>query len=56
LGTAGARSIIAATANIGDGFNGAPSSSRSLFAASIGIVTGSDAQTIGAPLLPGSGG
>ena len=38
LGTAGASSIIAATANIGDGFNGAPSSSRSQVAAGIGIV------------------
>ncbi|MFM0045681.1 porin [Paraburkholderia sediminicola] len=38
LGTGGAASIINATATIGDGFNSTPSSSRSLFAAGVGIV------------------
>ncbi|WP_112175216.1 porin [Paraburkholderia unamae] len=38
LGTAGKSQIIGATATIGDGFNGTPSSSRSLFAAGVGIV------------------
>jgi predicted porin len=38
LGTGGAGHIIDATAVIGDGFQGAPSSSRSQFAAGIGIV------------------
>lgn len=38
LGTAGASSIINATAAIGDGFQTAPSSSRSQFAAGVGIV------------------
>ncbi|WP_322031289.1 porin [Paraburkholderia sp. J76] len=38
LGTGGAGSIINATADIGDGQNGAPSSSRSQIAGAIGIV------------------
>jgi predicted porin len=38
LGTSGAGNIINATATIGDGFNSAPSSSRSMFAAGVGIV------------------
>ncbi|MFP3554871.1 porin [Paraburkholderia sp. SIMBA_049] len=38
LGTSGAGNIINATATIGDGFNSTPSSSRSLFAAGVGIV------------------
>jgi predicted porin len=37
-GTNGAGNIINATATIGDGFNSAPSSSRSMFAAGVGIV------------------
>ncbi|MGF6753491.1 porin [Paraburkholderia sp. GAS42] len=39
LGTKGAGNIINATAVIGDGQNGAPSSSRSMFAAGVGIIT-----------------
>ncbi|MFB9125086.1 porin [Paraburkholderia dipogonis] len=38
LGTAGSGHIISATATIGDGFQSAPSSSRSQFAAGVGIV------------------
>lgn len=38
LGPDGAGNIIDATASIGDGMNGAPSSSRSQFAAGVGIV------------------
>lgn len=38
LGTNGAGNIIDATATIGDGFNSTPSSSRSMFAAGVGIV------------------
>ncbi|MGV2290323.1 porin [Trinickia sp. YCB016] len=38
LGTAGAGHIIDATATIGDGFQTTPSSSRSMFAAGVGIV------------------
>jgi len=38
LGTAGAGSIINATASIGDGFQSAPSSSPSQFAAGVGII------------------
>ncbi|WP_153099651.1 porin [Paraburkholderia hayleyella] len=38
LGTAGAGKIIGATATIGDGFQSAPASSASQFAASVGIV------------------
>jgi hypothetical protein len=38
LGTAGSGHIITATATIGDGFQSAPSSSRSQFAAGVGIV------------------
>jgi predicted porin len=38
LGTAGNGNVIDATATIGDGFQGAPSSSRSQFAAGLGIV------------------
>jgi hypothetical protein len=37
LGTAGAGDVINATATIGDGFNTAPSSSRSQFACTIAI-------------------
>jgi predicted porin len=39
LGSAGGSSIINATADIGDGMNSAPSSSRSQFAAGVGIIT-----------------
>ena len=38
LGTPGASSVINATATIGDGFQTAPSSSRSMFAAGVGII------------------
>ncbi|WGS54880.1 porin (plasmid) [Paraburkholderia sp. D15] len=38
LGTGGKAQIINATATIGDGFNGTPSSSKSQFAAGLGIV------------------
>ncbi|MBU9661365.1 porin [Burkholderia multivorans] len=38
LGTNGSGQIIAATATLGDGFNAAPSSTRSQFAAGVGIV------------------
>lgn len=38
LGTGGKVQIINATATIGDGFNGTPSSSKSQFAAGLGIV------------------
>jgi predicted porin len=38
LGTAGGTSIIDATPSIGDGFQSAPSSSRSQFAAGLGII------------------
>lgn len=38
LGTPGKSQIINATATIGDGFNGTPSSSRSQFVAGVGIV------------------
>jgi predicted porin len=38
LGTAGVGHVISATATIGDGFQSAPSSSRSQFAAGVGIV------------------
>jgi predicted porin len=38
LGTAGSGHIITATATLGDGFQSAPSSSRSQFAAGVGIV------------------
>ena len=38
LGSAGGSSIINATATIGDGFQSAPSSSRSQFAAGVGII------------------
>jgi predicted porin len=38
LGTAGRSQVLNATASIGDGMNGTPSSSRSQFAAGIGIV------------------
>ena len=38
LGTDGAASVIDATATIGDGFNSTPSSSRSMFAAGVGVV------------------
>jgi predicted porin len=38
LGTSGAPNIINATATIGDGFQAAPSSSRSLVAVSVGII------------------
>jgi predicted porin len=38
LGTAGAGSVISATATIGDGFQAAPSTSRSQFAAGVGII------------------
>lgn len=38
LGTSGSSSVINATATIGDGFNSTPSSSRSMFAAGVGIV------------------
>jgi predicted porin len=38
LGTPGKSQIISATATVGDGFNATPSSSRSQFAAGIGIV------------------
>ncbi|QCP53351.1 porin [Trinickia violacea] len=38
LGTAGAGHVIDATATIGDGFQTTPSSSRSMFAAGVGIV------------------
>jgi predicted porin len=38
LGTNGSSSIIDATASVGDGMNSAPSSSRSQFAAGVGIV------------------
>ncbi|MGF6573271.1 Outer membrane protein (porin) [Paraburkholderia fungorum] len=38
LGNAGAGHVISATATIGDGFQSAPSSSRSQFAAGVGIV------------------
>ncbi|MGH8779972.1 porin [Paraburkholderia sp.] len=38
LGTAGAGSIINATASIGDGMNGTPATSRSQFAAGVGII------------------
>ncbi|MDE1179950.1 porin [Paraburkholderia sp.] len=38
LGTNGAGNIISATADIGDGQNSAPSSSRSQFAAGVGII------------------
>jgi hypothetical protein len=37
LGTAGAGNVINATATIGDGFNAAPSSSRSQFACAIAV-------------------
>lgn len=38
LGTAGSGDIISATATIGDGFQSAPSPSRSQVAAGVGIV------------------
>jgi len=38
LGTAGASSIINATASVGDGYQSAPSSSPSQFAAGVGII------------------
>jgi predicted porin len=38
LGTNGAGNIINATATIGDGFSSTPSSSRSMFAAGVGII------------------
>jgi predicted porin len=38
LGTPGASSIINATATLGDGFQSAPSSSQSQFAAGVGII------------------
>src|SRR5882757_1098823 len=38
LGTNGAGNVISATGTIGDGFNAAPSSSPSIFAAGVGIV------------------
>ncbi|KWI47276.1 porin [Burkholderia pseudomultivorans] len=38
LGTNGSGQIIAATATLGDGFNSAPASTRSQFAAGVGIV------------------
>lgn len=38
LGTNGKGNVITATATIGDGFNATPSSSRSMFAAIVGIV------------------
>lgn len=38
LGTVGSSQVLNATASIGDGMNGTPSSSRSQFAAGIGIV------------------
>jgi hypothetical protein len=38
LGTAGAGSVISATATPGDGFQAAPSTSRSQFADGVGII------------------